>query len=50
MGPSLYMQYVLKEISLCIPMYFKKQFIVGHWWLTPVILASQEEEIRRLKV
>jgi hypothetical protein len=22
-------------------------FIAGHWWLTPVILATQEGEIRR---
>jgi hypothetical protein len=23
---------------------------VGHWWLTPVILASWEAEIKRIKV
>jgi hypothetical protein len=23
---------------------------VGHWWLTPVILATQEAEIRRITV
>jgi hypothetical protein len=22
----------------------------GHWWLTPIILATQEAEIRRIKV
>jgi hypothetical protein len=22
----------------------------GHWWLTPVILASQEAEIRRIMI
>jgi hypothetical protein len=22
----------------------------GHWWLTPVILATQEAEIRRIEV
>jgi hypothetical protein len=22
----------------------------GHWWLTPVILATQEAEIRRIAV
>jgi hypothetical protein len=25
---------------------FKKIFLAGHWWLTPVILATQEAEIR----
>jgi hypothetical protein len=25
-------------------------FKAGHWWLTPVILATQEAEIRRIKV
>jgi hypothetical protein len=24
--------------------------ITGHWWLTPVILATQEAEIRRTAV
>jgi hypothetical protein len=27
---------------------FKKDFPAGHWWLTPVILATQEAEIRRI--
>jgi hypothetical protein len=27
-----------------------KTFIAGHWWLTPIILASQEAEIRRIEV
>jgi hypothetical protein len=25
-------------------------FSVGHWWLTPVILATQEAEVRRITV
>jgi hypothetical protein len=25
-------------------------FLAGHWWLTRVILATQEAEIRRLMV
>jgi hypothetical protein len=28
----------------------QKQKTAGHWWLTPVILATQEAEIRRLTV
>jgi hypothetical protein len=23
---------------------------IGHWWLTPIILATQEAEIRRIEV
>jgi hypothetical protein len=23
---------------------------IGHWWLTPVILATQEAEIRRITI
>jgi hypothetical protein len=30
--------------------HLKKQVQVRHLWLTPVILATQEAEIRRLKV
>jgi hypothetical protein len=30
---------------------FKKYlFGAGHWWLTPVILAAQEVEIRKMAV
>jgi hypothetical protein len=29
----------------------KNKFInYGHWWLTPIILATQEAEIRRMAV
>jgi hypothetical protein len=28
----------------------RKTFQAGHWWLTPVILATQEAEIRRITV
>jgi hypothetical protein len=27
-----------------------KRVQAGHWWLTPVILATQEAEIRRISV
>jgi hypothetical protein len=27
-----------------------KEFGAGRWWLTPVILATQEAEIRRIAV
>jgi hypothetical protein len=29
---------------------FKKILLAGHWWLTPIILATQETEIRRISV
>jgi hypothetical protein len=28
----------------------KTSTLVGHWWLMPVILATQEAEIRRIRV
>jgi hypothetical protein len=31
-------------------MSYKHQILVGRWWLTPVILATQEAEIRRTVV
>jgi hypothetical protein len=27
-----------------------KKKLAGHWWLTPIILATQEAEIRRIVV
>jgi hypothetical protein len=29
---------------------FKKTEVARHWWLTPIILATQEAEIRRIMV
>jgi hypothetical protein len=28
----------------------QSRILTGHWWLTPVILAPQEAEIRRIVV
>jgi hypothetical protein len=28
----------------------ERKYLTGHWWLTPVILATQEAEIRRIMV
>jgi hypothetical protein len=28
----------------------ERRLLAGHWWLTPVILAIQEAEIRRIMV
>jgi hypothetical protein len=30
--------------------YRKEGLEAGHWWLVPIILATQEEEIRRIMV
>jgi hypothetical protein len=32
------------------PVLKKSSFLARHWWLTPVILVTQEAEIRRIKV
>jgi hypothetical protein len=29
---------------------YKTCLYAGHWWLTSIILATQETEIRRIKV
>jgi hypothetical protein len=29
---------------------FKKGGLAGRWWFTPIILATQEVEIKRIKV
>jgi hypothetical protein len=38
------------EIDSAIKNLPNKDKLVRHWWLTPVILAIQEAEIRRVKV
>jgi hypothetical protein len=45
------------EHLLCIPQSNPKKkkkkkrwFLVGHWWLTPIILATQETKIRRFEI
>jgi hypothetical protein len=50
----------IRELTLPIPQHLntfkekinvkKKVLTVGHWWLKPVILATQEAEIRRITV
>jgi hypothetical protein len=35
---------------LSLPFSYEIIFLAGHWWLTPVILATQEAEIRRIEV
>jgi hypothetical protein len=38
------------SINFSIQESFKKLSVVRHWWLTPVILATQEAEISRIAV
>jgi hypothetical protein len=38
------------EILLCNLKAIKSEMEAGHWWLTPVILATWEAEIRRIAV
>jgi hypothetical protein len=54
-GRYMYGLHALREVSLpqCYIMgksYFKNISGTGFWWLTPVILASWEAEIRRIEV
>jgi hypothetical protein len=39
-------------LKLCPPFlpYLRLNSWAGHWWLTPVLLATQEAEIRRIEV
>jgi hypothetical protein len=38
------------HILITISMSKKRLFSVRHWWLMPVILATQETEIRKIAV
>jgi hypothetical protein len=31
-------------------LFYKSQRVTRHWWLTPVILATQEADVRRIMV
>jgi hypothetical protein len=37
-------------IKYKIKIFFKKSISAKSWWLTPVILATQEAEVRRIMV
>jgi hypothetical protein len=47
-----YRKHVNTEVWQCInkTLFTKIISMARHWWLTPVILATQEVEIRRLMV
>jgi hypothetical protein len=36
--------------EICVVSKTKRLLQTGHWWLMPVVLATQEAEIRRLAV
>jgi hypothetical protein len=37
-------------VGATITTLFKTSILIGHWWLTPVILGTQEAEIRRIVI
>jgi hypothetical protein len=41
---------LLFSLKIIISHVIKKTLYVGHWWLTPVILATEEVDIRRITV
>jgi hypothetical protein len=43
---------LLQKVPLAMPVVLDLKDIVsaGHWWFTPVILATQEAEIRRISI
>jgi hypothetical protein len=41
---------VLRGKLIAMSANIKKSGLTGHWWLTPVILATQEAEVRRITV
>jgi hypothetical protein len=40
----------MKGTTVLICIGVKNYVVVGHWWLTLIILATQEAEIRRIMV
>jgi hypothetical protein len=42
--------YYLVQVVSCLFNRFKTRISAEHWWLTSVILATQEAEIRRMTV
>jgi hypothetical protein len=39
-----------EELNFIVLKFCQNTSLAGHWWLTPVILATQESEIRRIAV
>jgi hypothetical protein len=48
-GLRTFNKYLLKS-KMLLPCLLQRYKEAGHWWLTPVILATQEAEIRRIVV
>jgi hypothetical protein len=40
----------IQQYFQCIKVIRSSKITAGHWWLTPVILATQETEIRRIMI
>jgi hypothetical protein len=41
---------MLHENSKMVKMLFKRKKLSWHWWLRPMILATQKAEIRRIEL
>jgi hypothetical protein len=41
---------VISDFTPSSPQNFVSTGLAGSWWLTPVILVTQEAEIKRIKV
>jgi hypothetical protein len=46
------LSFILLHVHIQFPQHhlLKQTFFARHWWLMPVILATQEAEIRRIAV
>jgi hypothetical protein len=49
-GPVILINFLTASTGPHPYSHFKNRPLATHWWLTPVILATQEAEIRKIRV